>query len=164
MIRSRLRRPTSKSTTHTLCPPCARAAPRAAVVVVLPTPPLPDVTTRTFATRRSPLIQACHSDVAVIEPDLGGLAAQGRAHVLRRPHEAVDPQQLGFELAAVDSCARVARRPGDRASAQGAVDVDGAAGQDLGPRGDRTHHGYVAGRVDDTLAGADRALDGDRGD
>src|SRR5215208_2789048 len=49
ITRSRLRRPTSKSTTTTFCPPCASAAPRAAVVVVLPTPPLPDVTTNTLA-------------------------------------------------------------------------------------------------------------------
>src|SRR4029079_10191379 len=49
MTRSRLRNPTSKSTTATVLPDWASAAPRAAVDVVLPTPPLPDVTTRTFA-------------------------------------------------------------------------------------------------------------------
>ena len=49
ITRSRLRKPTSKSTTTTVCPPCASAAPSAAVEVVLPTPPLPDVTTRIFA-------------------------------------------------------------------------------------------------------------------
>ncbi len=49
ITRSRLRSPTSKSTTATFCPACASAAPSAAVDVVLPTPPLPDVTTRTLA-------------------------------------------------------------------------------------------------------------------
>ena len=48
ITRSRLRSPTSKSTTATFCPACANAAPSAAVDVVLPTPPLPDVTTTTL--------------------------------------------------------------------------------------------------------------------
>ncbi len=48
MTRSRLRRPTSKSTTTTLFPACASAAPSDAEEVVFPTPPLPDVTTTTL--------------------------------------------------------------------------------------------------------------------
>src|SRR5947209_2786186 len=40
---SRLRRPISASSTATFFPCKARADPRLAVVVVLPTPPLPDV-------------------------------------------------------------------------------------------------------------------------
>src|SRR5437588_1968649 len=40
---SRLRRPISASSTATFFPCMARADPRLAVVVVLPTPPLPDV-------------------------------------------------------------------------------------------------------------------------
>ena len=51
ITRSRLRKPTSKSTTTTFCPLCASAAPSAAVEVVFPTPPLPEVTTRTLAIR-----------------------------------------------------------------------------------------------------------------
>ncbi len=59
ITKSRLRRPTSKSTTATFCPACASAAPSAAVVVVLPTPPLPDVTTRTLAMLAvSPIVQS----------------------------------------------------------------------------------------------------------
>src|SRR5262249_41697435 len=42
---SRLRRPMSASTRTTVCPSAASAAPRFAVVVVLPTPPLPEVMT-----------------------------------------------------------------------------------------------------------------------
>src|SRR5947209_2352589 len=43
MTASRLRRPISESTTATFLPIIARAVPRFAVVVVLPTPPFPDV-------------------------------------------------------------------------------------------------------------------------
>ena len=49
MITSRLRRPISASTTKVRCPFSASAAPRLAVVVVLPTPPFPEVTTITSA-------------------------------------------------------------------------------------------------------------------
>src|SRR5664279_2358274 len=42
---SRLRRPTSASTSATLAPACASAVPMLAVVVVLPTPPFPEVMT-----------------------------------------------------------------------------------------------------------------------
>src|SRR3979409_2311326 len=45
MTTSRLRRPMSASISTTVMPSCAIAAPRLAVVVVLPTPPLPDVMT-----------------------------------------------------------------------------------------------------------------------
>ena len=45
MMRSRLRRPTSKSMTTVLCPRRAKPVEKLALVVVLPTPPLPDVTT-----------------------------------------------------------------------------------------------------------------------
>src|SRR6056297_214095 len=50
MIRSRLRRPTSKSITTVFLPAMARPLEMAALVVVLPTPPLPEVTTRTLDT------------------------------------------------------------------------------------------------------------------
>src|SRR4051812_14123004 len=45
MMRSRLRRPTSKSMTATFLPRLARPTASEALVVVLPTPPLPEVTT-----------------------------------------------------------------------------------------------------------------------
>src|SRR5436309_14696897 len=51
ITRSRLRKPTSKSTTTTFCPLWASGAPSAAVEVVFPTPPLPEVTTSTLAIR-----------------------------------------------------------------------------------------------------------------
>src|SRR6478609_6060848 len=78
MIRSRLRRPTSKSMTTVLCPRSARPAANAAAVVVLPTPPLPEVMTITFAKGRSsrpcvgpaeagspePLVEGCYFPAA----------------------------------------------------------------------------------------------------
>src|SRR5665213_83399 len=45
MIRSRLRKPTSKSMTATFLPRLASPTASEALVVVLPTPPLPEVTT-----------------------------------------------------------------------------------------------------------------------
>src|SRR5699024_48510 len=50
MIRSKLRRPTSKSITAVLKPRSANPVAMAALVVVIPTPPLPDATTTIFAT------------------------------------------------------------------------------------------------------------------
>src|SRR5690554_5178684 len=49
MIRSRLRRPTSKSMTTVLWPRLARPVLIEALVVVLPTPPFPEVTTMILA-------------------------------------------------------------------------------------------------------------------
>src|SRR6202011_62851 len=85
ITRSRLRRPTSKSTTTTFSPLCASAAPSAAVDVVLPTPPLPDVTTKTLAILLSPprlSIQDCYRDDTVFEPALGRPAAKACVHLL----------------------------------------------------------------------------------
>src|SRR5262245_36471369 len=52
---SRLRRPMSASTSTTFLPCRAIAVPRLAVVVVLPTPPLPDVTTMARPIRFPPV-------------------------------------------------------------------------------------------------------------
>src|SRR5574343_1838617 len=49
MIRSRLRKPTSKSITAVLKPLRAGPVAKLALVVVLPSPPLPEVTTTIFA-------------------------------------------------------------------------------------------------------------------
>src|SRR6185437_10679175 len=54
MMRSRLRRPTSKSMTATLWPRLASPLASEADVVVLPTPPLPDVTTMISVKAESP--------------------------------------------------------------------------------------------------------------
>jgi len=57
MIRSRLRRPTSKSMTATFLPRRASPVAMLALEVVLPTPPLPDVTTMISAKLASPLVR-----------------------------------------------------------------------------------------------------------
>src|SRR5258708_40245942 len=105
--RSRLRRPTSKSMTTTFSPSCARAAPSAAVEVVFPTPPLPDVTTRTLAilTLLYRLIQRCNSHDIAFEPGLSRPIAQGGAYVFGSLLVAVDYQQLCFDLLTVNPCA-----------------------------------------------------------
>src|SRR3990167_6497005 len=54
IIKSRLRRPISKSITTVLNPANANPVANDALVVVLPTPPLPDVTTIIFATMLPP--------------------------------------------------------------------------------------------------------------
>src|SRR5258708_17174052 len=104
--RSRLRRPTSKSTTTTFSPSCARAAPSAAVEVVFPTPPLPDVTTRTLAilTLLYRLIQRCNSHDISFEPGLHRPIAQGGAYVFGSLVVAVDCQQLCFDLLTINPC------------------------------------------------------------
>src|SRR3974377_800639 len=98
--RSRLRRPTMKSLTTTFCPICASVAPRAAVEVVLPTPPLPDVTTRTLAILVSPhqSIQRCNLHDIAIEPYLRRPIAQIGVDFLSRPIIAVDGEQLRFHF------------------------------------------------------------------
>src|SRR6185436_2857752 len=135
MTRSRLRRPTSKSTTTTFLPIFASAAPSAAVDVVLPTPPLPEVTTRTLAIVFNPprkiLAQRRHRHRLAFEPRLNGAAAILRVHVLCRAVEAVDGDQLGFELVAEDARRRIAGGAGNRAAAERAVDVDRSPGDDF---------------------------------
>jgi hypothetical protein len=53
-IRSRFRKPTSKSMTTVFLPAWASPVAKAAEDVVLPTPPFPDVTTITCAMRKPP--------------------------------------------------------------------------------------------------------------
>src|ERR1700759_3688178 len=166
-IRSRLRSPTSKSITTTFCPICASAAPKAAVVVVLPTPPLPDVTTKTFAIVNS-LTLTCSierrdlHDVA-FEPGLGRAMAQFVADLVGGEVEAVDRQQFSLDLLAEDPRRAVAVDSGHRTAAQGPVDVDRAAGDDLRAGADRAQHRDVAFHEHDRLPGPHRRLDHHRG-
>src|SRR6476619_227051 len=166
ITRSRLRSPTSKSTTATFWPVCASAAPSAAVDVVLPTPPLPDVTTRTlamFAFSCMISIQGCYRQDAVLEPALGSPVAEARVPFFRGPVIAVDRDQLGFVLAAKNPCTPIAHGTRHGPSAQRAVDVDRSTGDDFRARGHRTEHGDVAVGEDDGLARADRTFDQQRG-
>src|ERR1700692_4955437 len=162
ITRSRLRSPTSKSTTTTDWPDCAKAAPSAAVDVVLPTPPLPDVTTKTLAILLSLCavsVQGFDVQSGPFEPHLTGPAAKLRIHVLGGLVIAVYGEKLGLVAAAENPGPGVAHGARHGAAAQRAVDMDRSAGDDLGARRDRAQHGHLAEREVHRLAGADRALD-----
>src|SRR5690349_18547094 len=133
MTRSRLRSPTSKSTTTTLFPIFASAAPSAAVDVVLPTPPFPEVTTRTLAIFSNLLdrsAQRRHRHRFTLKPGLNGPAAILRIHLVGGPIEAVDGDQLRFELVAEDPRGRIAGGAGDGTAAKRSVDMDRPTGDD----------------------------------
>src|SRR3712207_4962970 len=106
MTRSRLRSPTSKSTTTTFLPPSASAAPSAAVEVVFPTPPLPDVTTSTLAIFLALLAPASAQrhdpDCVSVEPGLRRPTPMFAVHAVGGLVEPVDGEELGLELAAED--------------------------------------------------------------
>src|ERR1044071_7518786 len=143
ITRSRLRRPTSKSTTTTLCPLCASAAPSAAVEVVFPTPPLPEVTTRTLAIRDllSRLIQRNNFHGVTLQPGLRRTVAERDVDFFGSLVVAVDRKQFGLDSLAVDSRAGIAVDAGHRTTAQRSVDMDRSAGDDLGAGSDRAEHG-----------------------
>src|ERR1700722_1973047 len=157
--RSRFRRPTSKSTTTTFSPICASAAPSAAVEVVLPTPPLPDVTTRTLAILISlaELIEWCDFHDVAFQPCLSRTIAQGDVYFFSRLVVAVDGEQLGFDLLAENPRGRVAAEARHRTAAKRSIDMDGPAGDNLGTGADRAQHGHIA-LAKDRLAGAHRAV------
>src|ERR1700680_5003637 len=69
--RSRLRKPMSASTSATLCPSFANAPPRFAVVVVFPTPPLPEVTTYTIPAKRYSLWASAARPTTLSRASLG---------------------------------------------------------------------------------------------
>src|SRR5579863_325672 len=98
MIRSRLRKPTSKSMTTVLWPRKARPAAKAAAVVVLPTPPLPDVMTTTFAKGPPSPAPRPLSDAGIVRrrnPDSQPLyIARGRALTPRDGQPVVDQGNL----------------------------------------------------------------------
>jgi hypothetical protein len=84
---------------------CANAAPSAAVDVVLPTPPLPDVTTITLAILSPPrvLTQAPISSISRLQATLERAARKASFQIINRSIVAVDRQQLGFDPAAEDA-------------------------------------------------------------
>src|SRR3954447_14291474 len=165
ITRSRLRKPTSKSTTTTFSPRCASAAPSAAVVVVLPPPPLPDVTTSTLAISQISFwsVQRSNSHGVALEPGLSRLAAQGRVDIVGGLVKTIDCKQFGLDLLTIDACARVAVHARHGTAAQRAVDVNGAAGNDLGAGADRTQNGDVAFGEDHGLARPHGGLEQQRG-
>jgi hypothetical protein len=127
-----------------------------ALLVVLPTPPLPEVTTMisaklafsgflpSFPRRRESSscfvkpgkpglcleqsVQRRELELSLFQPDLHGLAAQFRRDVFQHLVVPGHRDQLRMELAAEDAGFFVALRAGECAAAQGTVDVDGAVG------------------------------------
>src|SRR5688500_18979834 len=164
MIRSRLRRPTSKSITATFLPWRARPQAMLALVVVLPTPPLPEVTTMISAKCWSSVllwvptswasVELFDAERFAVQPDLHRLAVQFLRDVLQHLVVAGDGDQFGVEFAAEDACLRIALGAGEGAAAEGTVDVDGAVGDDFGAGADGGEHGEVAVVGVDLLAGA----------
>src|SRR6185503_12157332 len=122
MMRSRLRRPMSKSMTATFLPRLASPHARLAEVVVLPTPPLPEVTTMISvnALALPSLSRADPREVQVIarEPCLHGLTLELRWNRLEHPEHAGDRHQLRMKRVAEHACAHFAARPGNGAPAQ----------------------------------------------
>src|SRR5271156_3887705 len=126
--RSRLRNPTSKSTTQTRLPVCASAAPIEAVEVVLPTPPFPDVTTITLliVDPFEGSIQNANLESVSDKPSLEAAAVDLRVHVFGREVGAADTEQFGPRLLAEDARSRQPGDPGDHATLQRAIDMNGA--------------------------------------
>src|SRR4051812_14203612 len=178
MIRSRLRRPTSKSMTAVLCPASARPDAKLALVVVLPTPPLPEVTTVIFAMLTIPLLfpspsgrglgegQRFHHQLALraaVQPHLRGLAQHfGRQGDVAGAVHAGDGNEFGFEAQRDDARGVVAARAGDRLAAQRGVHVDAAVGDHFGAGVHHRHHDQIAATRIDLLAGPQRAVDDQR--
>src|SRR6266508_2146000 len=92
MTRSRLRRPMSKSITTTVWPVRASAVPKAAVDVVLPTPPFPDVTTTTLPISVTLLFQSSATTRyrVAFEPSLDRPAAKVHFDIVGSLVQAVD--------------------------------------------------------------------------
>src|SRR5438132_3562525 len=165
ITRSRLRKPTSKSTTTTFCPLWASAAPSAAVEVVFPTPPLPEVTTSTLAIRDllSRLIQRGNFHCVALQPGLCRTVAERDVDFFCRLVVAVDGEQLRLDSLAVDTRVGVAVDARHRAAAQRPVDVDRSAGDDLRAGANRTQHRDIALHEDDRLPRTHRAFEQQRG-
>src|SRR5262245_52881893 len=149
MTRSRLRRPTSKSIATVLWPSQAMPAAMFALVVVLPTPPLPEVTTMTFDTcaslapirgqsvngcqilcaffpRSSPgCLRSQRRDPAraAVQVDLRRPPPPLGGDVLGRQVRAGDGDQLGLQPLAEDARARQTLHAGHGAAAQRRIDV-----------------------------------------
>src|SRR4029077_15741262 len=121
------------SMTTTFSPICASAAPSAAVEVVLPTPPLPDVTTRTLAIVISPteLAKRCDLHNVAFQPRLSWMIEQGDVYFFRGLVVAIDRQQLGFNLLTENSSCGVSVGTRHRTAAKRAVNMDRPAGDDL---------------------------------
>src|SRR5262245_52086054 len=182
MMRSRLRRPMSKSMTATFLP--RRASPQARLpdVVVLPTPPFPDVTTMIsvsfcatagaaaggvascrMADIADDLLALCGTDtsevkIVAFEACLHRRSCELGGNCFEHPEHAGYRDELGVELLAKDACRLLAARAGQRATAQRAVDVNTTVGHDFGARADDVRDNEIAIAGIDTLPRAHRLV------
>src|SRR5215510_7226285 len=154
---SRLRRPMSASISTTLMPSCAMAVPRLQVVVVFPTPPLPDV--MTIARPMSVLLHARgkaagKSSKEPLDHDglAGGIrdlrAAAGAVRVAGAGDHAPDPELLRLQRQRDDAAGITADRR-VRHAAQPPQHDDAALGADLGAGVDIADHDQVTCVIDD---------------
>src|SRR5688572_26890199 len=167
MMRSRLRRPTSKSITAVLWPRRASPLAKLALVVVLPTPPLPEVTTIIFAIsspfRRRSLEGIEHQPVALgtcYQPQLRGLPPYGRGK--RRftgPVKAGDGNQLRLHAEREDPGIGIAACARHGAAAQGRIHVDVPVRDHFCARVHHGEHHQVAATRVHLLARAQRLVD-----
>src|SRR6266853_1659089 len=146
MTRSRLRRPMSKSITTTAWPVRASAAPKAAVDVVLPTPPFPDVTTTTLPISVTPCFSRVPPPVSSRRSHLPWLGREARhRHGSNRRRRSRRPKprnrlrsrrrlgKLRFDLSGLD------RRAAARLLAAWAPPFRRLHCQELEDRGPRCH-------------------------
>jgi len=77
-------------------------------------------------------IQPCNLHIVVVEPDLDVLAQHLLVDLVGGEIDAADREQLRLQAPAEDARARLAIGARQRAAAQRAVNVDGAAGDDVG--------------------------------
>src|SRR5690606_14534735 len=177
MIWSSLHQPTSTSTTAVLQPRLAGPVAMLALEVVLPTPPLPEVTTMISANGdllgdtcrggagsgmaaagRRGSVEGGQLQLSVFKPYLHGLAAQAFGDIVQYLVVAGNGHQLGVEFAAEDAGVGIALGAGQGTAAQVAVDVDRAVGDDLGAGAHGVQDGQVAAFGIDLLARAHGGL------
>ena len=165
MTRSRLRKPTSKSTTTT-------CSPRA---------PNPHQLLRWTLSCRRLLFRMHHHDLGhfqcsfgsvhcydleliPFEPGLYRRLAQMRLDFVGNDAVAIDGDQLGVQPAAKDFSPAGCRRRQPISPAQRSVDVNGTGGDDSRAGRHRPDDSHVAVRVNDRLAGTHRGVDQKRAD
>src|SRR6185295_13943421 len=166
MMRSRLRRPTSKSITAVLWPRRASPLAKLALVVVLPTPPLPEVTTTVLA-MFTPLFEGVeHQPVSVgicYQPHLCRLAPYGlEQRLFAGAIQAGDRNQLRLHAEREDPGIGIPARARDGAAAQRCIHVDVPVRDHLRARVHHGEHHQVAAARVDLLARAQRLVDHQR--
>src|SRR6267142_2406631 len=184
MMRSRLRNPTSKSSTAVLWPRNARPAAKLALLVVLPTPPLPDVTTMILAigcasfpklpsetaigiagpvlpaARIRSELQFLKHQFFALQAYLCRLAAQFSRHRrVARAVQAGNRNQLRLHARGEDPRFGIAQCTGDRASPQRRIDVNVAVRNHFVTEAHHRHHYQIASLGVNALARAQRLVD-----